>query len=196
MRPCTPSLSHYGLPAAAAIAREPFPGSRGFTARVKGFRRRLAAPLPAVRIARQSRFQDLQQIRFVRTLTAAWSAAWGDRLHAAVQIRIEQRRVDVRLAADRFGVAERSGDGLDRSEHVALALCERAEFRVLLERSQREQGTRPGAKILRREIAAADLAQIVVDVGRADALGLACVVEVREQFLPRKIAAAAHDRGE
>src|SRR6185436_3490573 len=160
MRPCTPSLPHYGLPAAAAIAREPFPSSPGLTARVKGFRRRLPA-LPAARVARQSRFQDLQQTRFVGARAAARSTALARGcLHAAVEVRVKQRRMDVGFAANRFRIAERPGDGLDCGDDVALAFRERAEYRQLLQRPQREQGAGPGAKVLCGEIAAADLPQI------------------------------------
>ncbi len=52
----------------------------------------------------------------------------------------------------------------------------------------------PGAEVLGREVAAADFAQVVVDVGRTDTPGLARLVFVLEQLLARNRLAAPHDQ--
>ena len=48
----------------------------------------------------------------------------------------------------------------------------------------------PGAEILRRDVLAGDLAQIVVDVLRVDRMPVALLVEVLEQLVARQVAAA------
>ena len=54
----------------------------------------------------------------------------------------------------------------------------------------------PGAEVLGGEVGAARLADVVVDVGRADAAHRAVVVDVLEQVLPRHRLAAPHDAGD
>ena len=57
-------------------------------------------------------------------------------------------------------------------------------------------GRRPGAEILRRDVLAGDLAQIIVHVGRVDVAPLALLVDVLEQLVARQVAAILDDAGE
>ena len=70
------------------------------------------------------------------------------------------------------------------------------ELLHFLERPRRQHRARPGAEVLRRELAAHHLAQVVVHVGRADVLDLALVVEVLEQLAARQFLAAPDDARE
>jgi hypothetical protein len=96
--------------------------------------------------------------------------------------------MDIGLAADRGGVAERFGDrlndGLDADPRV-LALLEQLV--------QRDRARAPGAEMLGGEVAARRRADVIVDVARADRLRLAVAVDVLEQHLARQLLAAADD---
>src|SRR5436189_135799 len=63
-------------------------------------------------------------------------------------------------------------------------------------RLSRASRPRPGAEVLRGEVLAGDLAQILVHIGRFDRLTLPVVVDELEQLLPRQVAACLDDPGQ
>src|SRR6185312_9038834 len=77
------------------------------------------------------------------------AAAEVDRL--AVAIAVEDARVDVGAAADRGGVAERGGDGLDGAVDRPLGRRGRGGLVLAGERRGGEDGAAPGAEVLGRE---------------------------------------------
>jgi hypothetical protein len=62
--------------------------------------------------------------------------------------------------------------------------------------SHGQDRSRPGAKVLGRELLAAHRAEIGIDVARADPLRQPILVEVLEELLAREVLAAADDAGE
>ena len=111
----------------------------------------------------------------------------------ATEVRVDHDGMDVAAAAYGGRVAEARRHRLDGTRQVALRLPDRRER---LERAQRIGGAdrpRPRRKVLRGEIAAADGAQVGIDVGRAHPSLAATVVDVPEQLLSRQLLAALHD---
>ena len=51
----------------------------------------------------------------------------------------------------------------------------------------------PSSEVLRGEICAGSIAQIVVDIGRVNRLALASLINILEQFVAREIAASLDD---
>jgi hypothetical protein len=87
----------------------------------------------------------------------------------------------------------RRGYALDRrAQHLLRAGLRRGRF-AFVQRQRRHHGAGPGAEVLRRDVAASDLAQVGVDVGGGDAPHLAVLVQVLEQLLPGQLLAGAHD---
>src|SRR5579872_5441052 len=101
----------------------------------------------------------------------------------AVEVGVDDGRVDVALAADGLGVAQALGHRLDGRDDVVFGLRLRVERRELLEGAGGQDGAGPGAEVLGRELLAGDLVQVLVHVGRADRARLAVPVEVLEQFV-------------
>src|SRR5687767_4727363 len=96
--------------------------------------------------------------------------------------------MDVRLAADCAGVAEHAGDGVDGLKNILRS----ARLRVsahLPERRACENGSGPGAEILRCEVLPRNLLQVFVDVARVDPAAIAVVVDVLKELLARQIPA-------
>jgi hypothetical protein len=88
--------------------------------------------------------------------------------------------MDVTFAADGLRIPQTLGDGLYRPDEVSFRLrlgVKRFEF---AERAGGENGPRPGAKILRREVLAGNVPEIGVDVGRLDAAPFPGFVDVLE----------------
>ena len=108
--------------------------------------------------------------------------------------RLEDARMDVRLLADRDRVAELLGDLAEQLLRAPALAVGRA--RALDPERERVRRAVPGAEVLGGEVGAARLADVVVDVGRADAAHRAVLVDVLEQVLPRHRLAAAHDAGD
>ena len=98
----------------------------------------------------------------------ALDALAHDLERSALEVGLDHGRVDVALPADRRRVAEPLGDRLDRAHDVLLRLGLAVERLDLLERLRGQDGAGPGAEVLGREVVAGDLAQVLVDVGRAD----------------------------
>ena len=113
-----------------------------------------------------------------------------------VQVGVEHGRVDVAPAADRRRVAEPLGDASrSRATTCVLGLgLRRRRGSNPGAPCGGQDGAGPGAEVLGGEVLAGDLAQVGVDVGRADRLRLAVVVEVLEQLLPGQVLAALDDR--
>src|SRR6267142_2679134 len=117
----------------------------------------------------------------------------GDRL--AVLIRLQHRGVHVALARDGRRVAELRGDALDRPGDIAFRLAARRAGPGLGQRQRAQHRARPRAEVLGRELVAADLAQVGVDVAGVHAAPRALLVNVLEQLLARQILKAADDAG-
>ena len=116
--------------------------------------------------------------------------------HRAFEVSIKDSRVDVALAADGGGVAEALRHRLDGADQVAAGLGAGIGGRELLEGKGRQDRAGPGAEVLRREVVPADLAEVVVDIGRVDRLAVAFVVDVLEELLAGNVAAFLDDPGE
>ncbi len=104
--------------------------------------------------------------------------------------------MDVALAADGDRVAQAFRHELHRGDRPLLAGVRRRRRADLDQRSRGQNRAGPRAKILGREILAGNLAEIIVDVGRVDRVGLALVVEILKQFLPRQLAAPFDEPGQ
>ena len=94
------------------------------------------------------------------------------------------------LRDDGRRVAQPLGHLLDRPHHVALGLRLRVDASNSCSAQRGQHGAGPGAEVLGGEVLAGDLAQVVVDVARADGADLAVLVEVLEQLLPGQVLAA------
>ncbi len=112
----------------------------------------------------------------------------------AVHVGFDDRRVHVALAADGLRVAQSLGNPLDRLGDVPFGRGRRVEVLKFLQRLRGERRAGPRAKILGREVLAADLPQVVVHVARADIADLTRLVQVLEELLSRQIAACVDDR--
>src|SRR6185295_14553310 len=139
------------------------------------------SPLPA---------QELEQADLGRRQARARRRALqsSERIARIILHRIEQRGMYVGLAADRRRVAERFGDRLDHrldADPRMLALLQQ-----LLEG---DDARAPGAEMLGGEVAAARLANVIVDVARGDGLRLAVAVHILEQHLPGELLTAPDD---
>ena len=86
--------------------------------------------------------------------------------------------MDVALAADGDGIAEPPRDDFDRLRHLPPSRAERLERSRFDQRDGSEDGAGPRAKILCGKLAAADFAEILVDLGRADRLWLSVLIDV------------------
>src|SRR5262245_35597785 len=104
--------------------------------------------------------------------------------------------MDVALAADRLGVAQPFGDALDRSRDVAFGGSLRIKIFKLLEGLSGQRRSGPGAKILGRDVQAADLPQVIVDVARADVADAVVVVQIFKQLLAGQLLALADEAGQ
>ena len=114
----------------------------------------------------------------------------------AVEVGVEDCRMDVALAADGAGVAEPEGDGFDRRDDVLLGLRFRVELAELLEGLGGQDRSGPGPEVLGGELLAEHLAQVGVDVLGGDAVELAVLAAVLEEVLPRQLLAALDDAGQ
>src|SRR5687767_12336997 len=101
--------------------------------------------------------------------------------------------MDVALAADGSGVAELLRDRFDRRDDVLLALRLRIDRLHRPQRGRGQDGPGPGAEVLGREVAAGDLAEVIVHVAGADVARLAVVAYVREQLFAGQVLAAFDD---
>src|SRR5256885_4418549 len=114
----------------------------------------------------------------------------------AIDITIEDRRMDVASPADRRRIAEMPRDLFDGARNRLLALALRVEMAKSAQRLRREMRAGPGAEIFRGNLFAGDLAQISVDLLRADDVLIALFVEILEQLVAGQIATAFDDARE
>ena len=112
---------------------------------------------------------------------------------AAVEIRLEHRRVDVAASRDGGRVAQDVGRLADRLDDVLARLALGLARLERQQRTVREHGPGPRPEVLRRDVSARDLAQVRVDVLGADVADLAVLVDVLEQLLAGQLLAAPDD---
>src|SRR5262245_4974501 len=98
---------------------------------------------------------------------------------ALVEIARDHHRMDVRLAANRRGVAELRGDEPHRERDVALRFALAAAWTELGENCRGAQRPAPRAKILRAE-ASNTPAEIVVHIARGDRVPCAVATIAKE----------------
>ena len=84
--------------------------------------------------------------------------------------------MDVAFPANRRRIAQHLRDCLDSLHHVALCLRLTVESFQLAEGERRQIGPRPGPEILGGDFGAGDVAQVLVDILRADTPGCAGLV--------------------
>jgi hypothetical protein len=101
--------------------------------------------------------------------------------------------MDVVLATDRARVAQPRRGLVDGTHHVLLRLGCRQRGAHAAQRLGGEHGAGERAKILGRDLAIRDLAQVFVDVAGVDLAARALFVEVLEQLLSGQLLAALHD---
>jgi hypothetical protein len=105
----------------------------------------------------------------------------------SVEIRFDDGRVQVALAADRGGVSQQARDGFDGLDDIALRLSVRLKRRQLQKRAGDENGPSPRPEVLRREILTACLTEILIDVRRTDVVNVSVFVWVLEQLVTWKL---------
>src|SRR5438270_2589708 len=81
----------------------------------------------------------------------------------------------------------------DRADDCAFSLCFGVEEFELLQGESGEIGRRPSPKVLRRDLLAADFAQVIVDVSRIDRMTGPLLVQVLKQFIAGQVAAVLDD---
>ena len=79
------------------------------------------------------------------------------------------------------------------TRHCLILPITQARF---LEGSGRENSARPGSEVLRRELRAADRAEVVVNVIRRNAHRISRFIDILKQFIAWQIAAPSNDPGE
>ena len=113
-----------------------------------------------------------------------------------LHVRLEDRRVDVVLAADRPGIAQALRHDVHRLDDVAPGLSlarRRAQCPECLGRQHRPG---PGPEVLRGDGLPIALAQVLVDVPRIHRAALAVVVEILEELLAGQGLAVLDDPGQ
>src|SRR6185503_18971929 len=108
-----------------------------------------------------------------------------------VEVRVDDRRMNVRLARDRDGVAEVVGGGSDRLRDVALLLAVGRAIAVTetAQRAECEDRPGPGPEVLGGH-AGRNRRKVAVDVVRGDVVRLAVIADVLEQLAAGEVAAA------
>src|SRR3954452_17249868 len=114
----------------------------------------------------------------------------------AVDITVEDRRMDVASTANCRRIAEMPRDLFDGAHNRLLALALGVEMTKSAQRLRREMRAGPGAEIFRGNLFAGDLAEIRVDLLRADDVLIALIVEILEQFVAGQVAAPFDDARE
>src|ERR1043166_472948 len=89
----------------------------------------------------------------------------------------------IALAANGWCVPQLFGNDVDGLLDIFLRLRLRAKFAGYFQRLGSENRARPCPKILRREIAAADFAQVLVYVPRGNVMALALAVNPLKKIL-------------
>ncbi len=110
-----------------------------------------------------------------------------------IHISIDDRRMNVALAANSPGVAQPLRHRFDSPKHILLRLCAGIEIRNFLQRFGRQHRAVPRAEILRREFLPRDLLQIMIDVRGGDVHALAVMVDVFKKLLPRQMLTGRDD---
>jgi hypothetical protein len=133
--------------------------------------------------AEQLEDRDLIPAKRRRPLGIALDASligrcWGDR--NSIEVRLDHGRVNVILPADRPRIPESLRHLVDRPDDVRVRFLFRREASEVAERLRGKDGSGPGTKVLGRDLPPRDLAEVLVDVARVDALATAVVVEVLE----------------
>src|SRR5690348_15719398 len=91
-------------------------------------------------------------------------------LNCAFEIAVKHRRMYVTLPADRAGVSKPGCHRVNRFHDVLPRLSYRTERLQLTERRARQHGSRPRSEVFRRELLAANLAQVIIHVGRINTM--------------------------
>lgn len=115
---------------------------------------------------------------------------------SSIRISLKHERMDVALFTNRRGVSEFCGHSFDRFGNVLFLLSFGVAFLDFPQRHCGQNGAGPGAEIFGCEIAASDLAQIIIHIGRKDFAAFTVVVEVLKKFLAGNVLAAFDDFGE
>src|SRR5207237_5945732 len=124
--------------------------------------------------------------RFMRGETGAASPAFGPterRREIAGRVRFEHRRMHVALAAYGTRIPEPRGHDIDRLDDPLVHEPLRLRRARLGERLRGEHRPRPGAKVLRAEVLAGDVPEVLVHIFGADRFRVAVVVEIAEDLL-------------
>jgi hypothetical protein len=100
--------------------------------------------------------------------------------------------MDVTLPADRLRIAQPLCDRFHRAQYVLLRLGGRLTGSTCDQQFGRQNGTGPGAEVLRRVLLAGDRAQILVDIRRVDGAADPLVIVVLEQLIAGNVAACLH----
>ena len=108
-----------------------------------------------------------------------------------IHVGVDDRRMDVALAADRLGVSQSLRHSFDGFRDVSFGGGLRIEVFELLQGLSGQGGAGPRSKILGCKVLAADLPQVFVDVGRPDVMNRTLIVDVLEQLLTGKVLTLA-----
>ena len=106
-------------------------------------------------------------------------------LQRMIQVGIEYPWMNIALAANARSVAKFLRSRFHSLNYVFLPLCLRFETGLRLKLAHGDDRPSPGTKILRGEVLAADLTQIVIHLARFDGAPNSVLVNVLEEFLAR-----------
>ena len=118
------------------------------------------------------------------------------RSNAPSAYKLTNLRMDVALTTDRREYSPSARPRARWDPNVLLNRRLRESKFAYAERQRREQGACPGAEVFGSDIAAGDLAQVGIDVGRGHVLALAILVGILEQLLARQVLAGLDDLGD
>ena len=102
--------------------------------------------------------------------------------------------MDVAASANRRRIAEMPRDFFDGAEDRLLAPALAVDIAERAQRLCRQLRAGPGAKIFGGDVFAGDLAQIRVDLLRADRVPVAINVEILEQLIAGEVATTFDER--
>jgi len=113
-----------------------------------------------------------------------------------MHIAVENRWMDVRLAADRRGITQHARNGFNRAQRVPLRRGLGIRVAEFAKRCRSEHRAEPRAKVLRREISPGNFPQVRVDIRGVHVLPAPMFVEILKELLAGKIAALLDDTRE
>ena len=102
----------------------------------------------------------------------------------------------VAFSANRRCVAEAGRDACDGGAHIPFRMRRTVEALDLPQRQRRQDGSRPGAKILGGDVLSGDLPEIRVHIGRGDILLRAVVIDILQELLAGQLLAGLDDLGD